>query len=353
MSLYIPENIFEEIWGRNSKFHLLTHFSYSPVRYLKKEIALQYHNGFLIGIFVSIVKVQVQESKRNTVKQASENGKKSWVRTSHAPGVKNMRLRNGLELHWAHQGLYSRSPTNWFQLIMNISNRSRDRERRRGGTTDVTNARMCHFFAICLTVFIFKFLPRTFSIGVDGKHLSDQSLTFWSVFFLQTAHSKCLPSRVCRLTLSPNFSNAQFNWGGCKTCQHAFWKTEVSVFLKSCGVVDHRESSKLGYRKIIYGNVQTSVLASNDYNIYLSNYWAYYRYHDKHTITKVSSMRIWIEKPEREIFSIPIVFAQTEGIRSCGLSCRFWHVASLPKSLPRSIAYGCFRFPLKQRSALG
>ena len=36
---------------------------------------------------------------------------------------------------------------------------------------DVTNARTCQFSAVCLTVFPFKFRPRTFTIGFYGKKL--------------------------------------------------------------------------------------------------------------------------------------------------------------------------------------
>ena len=36
---------------------------------------------------------------------------------------------------------------------------------------DVTNARTCQFFAVCLTVFPFEFRPRTFTIGFYGKKL--------------------------------------------------------------------------------------------------------------------------------------------------------------------------------------
>ena len=35
---------------------------------------------------------------------------------------------------------------------------------------DVTNARMCQFSAVCLTVFPFEFRPRTFTIGFYGKN---------------------------------------------------------------------------------------------------------------------------------------------------------------------------------------
>ena len=55
------------------------------------------------------------------------------------------------------------------RLIMNILNRSRDLAWARGGTTDVTNARTCHFFAVCLTAFPFEFRPQTFTIRFYGK----------------------------------------------------------------------------------------------------------------------------------------------------------------------------------------
>ena len=47
------------------------------------------------------------------------------------------------------------------QLYWNNLNRSCDLAWLGGGTTDVRNACTCHFFAICLTVFLFEFQPRT------------------------------------------------------------------------------------------------------------------------------------------------------------------------------------------------
>ena len=35
---------------------------------------------------------------------------------------------------------------------------------------DVTNPRTCQFSAVCLTVFLFEFRPRTFTIGFYGKN---------------------------------------------------------------------------------------------------------------------------------------------------------------------------------------
>ena len=52
---------------------------------------------------------------------------------------------------------------------MNILNNSHDLAWWRGGTTDATHARTCHFFAVCLTVFLFLFRPWTFTIGFYGK----------------------------------------------------------------------------------------------------------------------------------------------------------------------------------------
>ena len=112
-----------------------------------------------------MVKVQGQNSNWNTVKQTAENGQKflgdgdAAGNTSLVPGVKNPRLRNGHEFDWMYSVYYSRSPMKWFRQIMNISNRSRDLAWWWGGTTDVTNARMCSFFAICLT-FSFEFRPH-------------------------------------------------------------------------------------------------------------------------------------------------------------------------------------------------
>ena len=61
-----------------------------------------------------------------------------------------------------------RSDSIW--LIMNISNRSRDHAWWRDGTTDVTNARTCHFFAACLTVFL-EFGPQTFTMDSMEKKI--------------------------------------------------------------------------------------------------------------------------------------------------------------------------------------
>ena len=52
-----------------------------------------------------------------------------------------------------------------------ISNCSRDRAWRRGGTTDITNTRTCHFFVVCLTIFQFKFRSRTFTIGFYSERI--------------------------------------------------------------------------------------------------------------------------------------------------------------------------------------
>ena len=50
---------------------------------------------------------------------------------------------------------------------------------------DVTNARTCQFFAVCLTVVPFEFWPRTFTIGIyEKKNSSYQCLLFWSAVFL-------------------------------------------------------------------------------------------------------------------------------------------------------------------------
>ena len=54
-----------------------------------------------------MVKVQGQNLNRNTVNQAAENGQKisgdndAAGSMSLVPGVKNSRLRNGLEFDWA------------------------------------------------------------------------------------------------------------------------------------------------------------------------------------------------------------------------------------------------------------
>ena len=82
----------------------------------------------------------------------------------------------------------------WLRLIMHISYCSRNLTWWRDGTNDITTAGMCQFFC-CLTVFPFKFRPRTLIHHwiLRRKNLSDQSLWFCSVvlffffffFFLQ------------------------------------------------------------------------------------------------------------------------------------------------------------------------
>ena len=95
--------------------------------------------------------------------------------------------RQGFEAaEWSWPGgiekLYGRSPSTWFRLIMNISNRSCDHEWWRGVTTVATRSR--HFFSVCLTVFTFEFWPRTFTNSsiLRKKKLSDQSFLFWNEF---------------------------------------------------------------------------------------------------------------------------------------------------------------------------
>ena len=48
---------------------------------------------------------------------------------------------------------------------------------------DVTNARTCQFSAVCLTVFLFEFRPRTFTIGFYGKNSIISELMIFGVQF--------------------------------------------------------------------------------------------------------------------------------------------------------------------------
>ena len=66
---------------------------------------------------------------------------------------------------------------------------------------DVTNARTCQFFAVCLTVFPFEFRPRTFTIGFYGKNSIISELmilecSFPLTFFL-SLHLVCLLRLLC------------------------------------------------------------------------------------------------------------------------------------------------------------
>ena len=64
------------------------------------------------------VRARGQNSNRNMVKQMAKNGQKISgddavaTITSLMPGVKNLRLRNGLEFDRAQYIYYGRSPTN-------------------------------------------------------------------------------------------------------------------------------------------------------------------------------------------------------------------------------------------------
>ena len=126
-----------------------------------------------------MVKVRGHNSNWKTVKQPTENGQKKTRVTKTRPVLRHWcqasRVQGcGMVLNsTGHISVfYGRLPTNWFRLIMNISNRSRDCAWRRGGTTDVTNIRTCHIFTVCLAVFLvflFEFRPRTFTIELYKK----------------------------------------------------------------------------------------------------------------------------------------------------------------------------------------
>ena len=122
-----------------------------------------------------MVKVWGQNSNSNTVKQMAENGQNilgvdaAASIESLVPGIKNSRLWNGLEFHRAQYVYYGRSRTNWFRMIMNILNCSRDLVWRRGGTMTSQELARAIFFDVCLTTFQFKFWRRTFIIGFYRK----------------------------------------------------------------------------------------------------------------------------------------------------------------------------------------
>ena len=59
---------------------------------------------------------------------------------------------------------------------------------------DVTNARTCQFFAVCLTVFPFEFRPRTFTIGFYGKNsiISEHMILECSFPLILSVENGCL-----------------------------------------------------------------------------------------------------------------------------------------------------------------
>ena len=136
------------------------------------------------------MKVQGQNSNKksapNGQKLAGDDGTASI--TSLVPGIKNLRLRNGLEFESTRRSRFSTAGRVQCCMIMIISHRSRDRARRQSGTIDVTNARTCNFFAVSLTAFTFEFRPWTFTTGLNKKNRSDQSLWFWSAGLSPSFH---------------------------------------------------------------------------------------------------------------------------------------------------------------------
>ena len=56
---------------------------------------------------------------------------------------------------------------------------------------DVTNPRTCQFSAVCLTVFLFEFRPRTFTIGFYGKNSIISELMILECSFPLTVCTSC------------------------------------------------------------------------------------------------------------------------------------------------------------------
>ena len=77
---------------------------------------------------------------------------------------------------------------------MNISNRSRDRAQKRGGTTASQMFAHAIFFAVCLTIVQFEFRPRTFTIGLNGKKSIRSELMILECSF--SLKSSCLRQGV-------------------------------------------------------------------------------------------------------------------------------------------------------------
>ena len=129
------------------------------VRKLHSKIIIFERVGFFL--LSLMVKVRGRSSNRNTVKHAAEKWPKNlgwWHRGRfYVTGARCQEFK-AAEWSWIRPGAighYGRSRTNWFQPVMNTSNRSHDLAWLWGGTTDVTNARTGHFSAVCLSVFLF------------------------------------------------------------------------------------------------------------------------------------------------------------------------------------------------------
>ena len=110
------------------------------------------------------VPVQVPESYENFL----------WHRVKVRSIVTGLRRDDERDDDHSHRrvSIMSSLDAGWFRLITNILIQSRDLASEVAPVWhhDVTNARTCQFFAVCLTFFPFEFRPRTFTIGFYGKN---------------------------------------------------------------------------------------------------------------------------------------------------------------------------------------
>ena len=170
------------------------------------------------------MKIPGYNPNRNTVKQTAEKAKRSrvkltrrvlcrWCQVSRARRIGcEMVLHSTIRSRYRFTRAGTRLRTNWFWLIMNNSKCSRDRAWRRGGTIDVINAHPCHFFADCLSVFLFDFRPQKFTIGLYEEIYQITAFDFESCFPLRNLTSglalykrislrqctrECMPACVC------------------------------------------------------------------------------------------------------------------------------------------------------------
>ena len=119
------------------------------------------------------------------------------------------------------QACYGRSSTNWFHLIVNPLNSSRDLARLRGRTTDDTNARTCHFFC-----HLYDHVPvristaRTFTITFyEKKKFQTRTGDFGVQFFFKKKNKKkrnsdfmgTLDVLICNFSV-PFFSGCPSGW---------------------------------------------------------------------------------------------------------------------------------------------
>ena len=74
---------------------------------------------------------------------------------------------------------------------------------------DVTNARTCQIFAVCLTVFPFEFRPRTFTIGFYGKNSIISELMILECSFPLICWSQIIKASI-ETILSCHVSRYQF-----------------------------------------------------------------------------------------------------------------------------------------------